>query len=208
MEFFLEKKLVDPRPLIILCDKYDYIEQLTVYLYKNKLTRFLENYVFSLRPQSTPRIIGTLIDEECEENYIKQILNTVRGQCPIEPLVEEVMKRHKLKLIQKFLEERADEGNPTPALHNALAMIYVETNNNAKDFLVNNKYFDPKIVGNFCEDRDPQLALLAYKKAGGSCDDELINLTNKNAMYRAQAQYLVESLNQDLWKVYTLQEKF
>ena len=200
LEFFLEKKLVDPRPLIILCDKYDYIEQLTVYLYKNKLTRFLENYVFSLRPQSTPRIIGTLIDEECEENYIKQILNTVRGQCPIEPLVEEVMKRHKLKLIQKFLEERADEGNPTPALHNALAMIYVETNNNAKDFLVNNKYFDPKIVGNFCEDRDPQLALLAYKKAGGSCDDELINLTNKNAMYRAQAQYLVESLNQDLWK--------
>lgn len=200
LDFFLEKKLVDPRPLIILCDKYDYIEQLTVYLYKNKLTRFLENYVFTLRPQSTPRIIGTLIDEECDENYIKQILNTVRGSCPIEPLVEEVLKRHKLKLIQKFLEDRADEGNPTPALHNALAMIYVETNNNANDFLMNNKYFDPKVVGNYCEDRDPQLALLAYKKAGGSCDDELISLTNKNAMYRAQAQYLVESLNPELWK--------
>ena len=127
-------------------------------------------------------------------------MNTVRGSCPIEPLVEEVLKRHKLKLIQKFLEDRADEGNPTPALHNALAMIYVETNNNAKDFLMNNKYFDPKVVGQYCEDRDPQLSLLAYKKAGGSCDDELIQLTNKNAMYRAQAQYLVESLNPDLWK--------
>lgn len=159
LDFFLEKKLVNPQPLIILCDKHDYIEQLTIYLYKNKNTRFIENYILTVRPQATPRILGTLIDEECDENYIKQILNTVRGNCPIEPLVEEMTKRHKVKMIQKFLEDRADEGNQTPALHNALAMIYVETNNNAKDFLINNKYFEPKIVGNYCEDRDPQLAL-------------------------------------------------
>ena len=200
LEFFLDKRLVDPRPFIILCDKHDFIEDLTKYLYKNKLTRFLENYVFTVNPKACPRIIGTLLDEECDESYIKQILNTVRGSCPIEPLVEEMLKRQKIKLIQKFLEDRADEGNPTPALHNALAMIYIETNNNAKDFLMNNKYYDPKVVGQFCEDRDPQLALFAYKKAAGKCDDELINLTNKNAMYRAQAQYLVESLNPDLWR--------
>ena len=200
LEFFQDKRLVDPRPFIILCDKHDFIEDLTKYLYKNKLSRFLENYVFTVNQKACPRIIGTLLDEECDESYIKQILNTVRGSCPIEPLVEEMVKRQKLKLIQKFLEDRADEGNPTPALHNALAMIYIETNNNAKDFLMNNKYYDPKVVGQFCEDRDPQLALFAYKKAAGKCDDELINLTNKNAMYRAQAQYLVESLNPDLWK--------
>ena len=200
LEFFLDKRLVDPRPFIILCDKHDFIEDLTKYLYKNKLTRFLENYVFTVNQKACPRIIGTLLDEECDESYIKQILNTVRGSCPIEPLVEEMTKRQKIKLIQKFLEDRADEGNPTPALHNALAMIYIETNNNAKDFLMNNKYYDPKVVGQFCEDRDPQLALFAYKKAAGQCDEELINLTNKNAMYRAQAQYLVESLNPDLWR--------
>ena len=200
LEFFQDKRLVDPRPFIILCDKHDFIEDLTKYLYKNKLSRFLENYVFTVNPKACPRIIGTLLDEECDESYIKQILNTVRGSCPIEPLVEEMLKRQKIKLIQKFLEDRADEGNPTPALHNALAMIYIETNNNAKDFLMNNKYYDPKVVGQFCEDRDPQLALFAYKKAAGKCDDELINLTNKNAMYRAQAQYLVESLNPDLWR--------
>jgi len=200
LEFFQDKRLADPRPFIILCDKHDFIEDLTKYLYKNKLSRFLENYVFTVNPKACPRIIGTLLDEECDESYIKQILNTVRGSCPIEPLVEEMLKRQKIKLIQKFLEDRADEGNPTPALHNALAMIYIETNNNAKDFLMNNKYYDPKVVGQFCEDRDPQLALFAYKKAAGKCDDELINLTNKNAMYRAQAQYLVESLNPDLWR--------
>ena len=200
LEFFLDKRLVDPRPFIILCDKHDFIEDLTKYLYKNKLSRFLENYVFTVNQKACPRIIGTLLDEECDESYIKQILNTVRGSCPIEPLVEEMLKRQKIKLIQKFLEDRADEGNPTPALHNALAMIYIETNNNAKDFLMNNKYYDPKVVGQYCEDRDPQLALFAYKKAAGKCDEELINLTNKNAMYRAQAQYLVESLNPDLWR--------
>lgn len=200
LEFFLERKLVDPKPLIYLCDKHDYIEQLTNYLYKNKLLRFLENYVFQLRPQSCPRVLATLLDEDCDENYIKQILNTVRAACPIEPLVEEFSKRHKVKILQKFLEEREQEGNPTPALHNALAMIYIESNNNPKDYLMNNKFYDPKIVGEYCEDRDPHLALLAYKKANGKCDDELINLTNKNAMYRAQAQYLVESLNDSLWK--------
>jgi clathrin heavy chain len=199
LQFFLEKKLVNPKPLVILCDKHDYIEKLTNYLHKNKLHKFLENYVFYLRPQSTPRVLGTLLDEDCDENYIKQILNTVRAACPIEPLVEEFIKRHKLKVLQKFLEDREQEGNPTPALHNAIAMIYVESNNNAKDFLINNKYYDPKVVGEYCEDRDPHLALIAYKKAGGKCDEELIRLTNKNAMYRAQAQYLVESLNPDLW---------
>jgi clathrin heavy chain len=200
LEFFQEKKLVDPKPLIYLCDKHDYIEQLTIYLYKNKLTRFLENYVFQLRPQSTPRVLATLLDEDCDENYVKQILNTVRASCPIEPLVEEFLKRHKLKILQKFLEDREQEGNPTPALHNALAMIYIESNNNAKDFLMNNKFYEPKVVGEYCEDKDPHLALLAYKKANGKCDEELVNLTNKNAMYRAQAQYLVESLNENLWK--------
>ena len=52
-------------------------------------------------------------------------------------------------------------------------------NNNAKDFLMNNKYYDPKVVGQFCEDRDPQLALFAYKKAAGQCDDELILCTHQ-----------------------------
>lgn len=199
LEFFLEKKLINQKPLIILCDKYDYIEQLTVYLYKNKLHRILENYLLQFRPQVTPRVLGTLLDEDCEESYIKQILNSVRGNCPIDALVDEFTKRHKVKVLQKFLEDREQEGNQTPALHNALAMIYIDTNNNAKDFLLNNKFYDSKVVGEFCEDRDPHLACIAYRRAGGKCDLELINLTNKNAMYRDQAQYLVESLNTELW---------
>jgi clathrin heavy chain len=200
LEFFLENKLVDTRPIILLCDKFDYIEKLTLYLYKNKQTKVLENYLFGLRPHQTPRVLGTLLDEDCDEGYIKQILNTVRSSCPIEPLVEEFLKRHKLKILQKFLEDREVEGNNNTSLHNALAMIYIDINNNPKDFLVNNKFYDSKIVGKFCEDRDPHLACIAYRRANGACDDEFIAITNKMSLYRLQGQYLVESVNPDLWK--------
>ena len=125
---------------------------------------------------------------------------TVRGTCPIEPLVEEFSKRHKVKILQKFLEEREQEGNVTPALHNALAMIYIDLNNNPQNYLLTNKYYDSKAVGKYCEERDPHLAYIAYRRAMPQCDDELIDLTNKNFLYRLQAQYLVESLSEILWK--------
>jgi clathrin heavy chain len=33
---------------------------------------------------ATPLVLGTLIDLECEETYIKQLLYNIRGLCPIE----------------------------------------------------------------------------------------------------------------------------
>lgn len=200
LQFFLDNRLVDHRPLILLCDKHDYIEKLTSYLWKNKLIKAIENYAIQIRPQNCPRVLAVLLDEDCEESHIKQILNTVRGACPIEPLVEEFKKRHKLKIIQKFLEDRESEGSHNTALHNALAMIYIENDKNPKDFLMNNKYYDSKVVGKYCEERDPHLACIAYRRAAGACDDEFISLTNRMGLFRLQAQYLVESLNDHLWK--------
>ena len=72
-------------------------------------------------------------------------------------------------------------------MHNALAMIYIDNNLNPKDFLMSNKYYDSKIVGKFCEDRDPHLACIAYKRANGACDDEFISLTNRMGLFRLQA---------------------
>ena len=88
LEIFQDKHLVDQRPSIVLCDKHDFIKDLTKYLYKNKFSWFLENYVFTVDQKACLRIIGTLLNEESDESYIKQILNKVRGSCPIEPLVE------------------------------------------------------------------------------------------------------------------------
>ena len=53
------------------------------------------------------------------------------------------------------------------------------------------------MVGKFCEARDPYLAYIAYAK--GFCDDELIAITNENSMYRAQARYLLERADPEIW---------
>ena len=185
-DFLMEAKLPDPRPLIYLCDQHGFVDELTRYLYKNKQNRFIEIYVFKVNNDAAPKVLGTLLDLDCDETYIKMILNTIR-LCPIEELVSEFTRRHKLKLLQGWLEQRANEGNTTPSLHNALAIIYIDINKDPQAFLINNQYYDSKVVGKYCEERNADLAYTAYKRAWGSCDQELVQVTNKNYLYRLQA---------------------
>jgi len=64
---------------------------------------------------------------------------SILAQCPIAPLVEEVEKRNRLKMLQQWLEARVSEENNTePATHSALAKIYIDSNSNADAFLENN----------------------------------------------------------------------
>jgi clathrin heavy chain len=44
------------------------------------------------------------------------------------------------------------------------------------------------------------LAVIAYKRDIGTCDDEIIECTNKNSLYRIQAQYLVNRKEPGIWK--------
>ena len=197
-DFLKEAKLPDPRPLIYLCDMHNFIDELTRYLYNNQQNKFIEIYLFKVNQNATPKVLGTLLELDCDEIYIKQLLNSIRV-CPIPDLVEEFENRVKLRLLQPWLEARSDERIQDPALHNALAKIYVDINNDPQDFLINNKFYDSKIVGKYCEERNPDLAFIAYKRAWGECDDELIEVTNKNYLYRMQAKYLVERQNEELW---------
>ena len=115
------------------------------------------------------------------------------------PLVEEVEKRNRLRLLQPFLEDLVSSYNNTdPACHSALAKIYVLTNQNADAFLQDNPYYDTIVVGKFCEKRDPRRAVLCYRH--GQNDQEMIELTNKNSFFKEQAKYLVERKDLDLWQ--------
>ena len=80
-----------------------------------------------------------------------------------------------------------------------MAMIYIDLNKDPQDFLIKNDFYDPKIVGKYCEERNPDLACIAYRKAWGSCDYELVEVTNRNFLYRLQARYLVERQSMELW---------
>ena len=73
-----------------------------------------------------------------------------------------------------LLETRIRDGVEEPATHNALAKIYIDSNNNPERFLRENQFYDSRVVGKYCEKRDPHLACVAYER--GQCDDELVKV--------------------------------
>lgn len=198
-DFLLSVHMPDPRPIIRVCDRFGYIEDMTSYLFQHKLMNFLEIYVTKVAGQNTPRVIGKLLDLDAPEDVIKNLLNLARGMCPAEGLVEEVEKRNKLKLILPWCESRAAEGNQDPSLHNALGKIYVTLNKEPQEFLLKNQFYDSAVVGKYCEKLDPYLAYLAYRRAWGPCDADLLRVTNENGLFKDQARYLVERQDMDLW---------
>jgi clathrin heavy chain len=74
-------------------------------------------------------------------------------------------------------------------VHNALGKIIIDSNNYPKHFLITNLYYDSRVLGKYCEKRDPKLAVVAYQR--GKCDDELVDITNKNSLFKLQSQVCV-----------------
>ena len=92
-------------------------------------------------------------------------------------------------------------------MHNALAEIYINANNNAEKFLKDNSYHDSKAVSKYCEKRDPHFACVAYER--GKCDHELIRVCNENSLFKfvqvclfvSEARYLGKRRDPELWAV-------
>ncbi|KAH9643507.1 hypothetical protein HF086_015655 [Spodoptera exigua] len=195
--FLKEAKLPDQLPLIIVCDRFDFVHDLVLYLYRNSLQKYIEIYVQKVNPSRLPVVVGGLLDVDCAEDIIKNLILVVRGQFSTDELVAEVEKRNRLKLLLPWLETRVHEGSNEPATHNALAKIYIDSNNNPERFLKENQWYDSRVVGRYCEKRDPHLACVAYER--GQCDRELIAVCNDNSLFKTQARYLVRRRDPDLW---------
>mgnify|MGYP001609664540 FL=1 len=97
-DFLMEAKLQNPKPLIYVCDQHGYVEELIRYLAKLKMLAVIEIYVTKVNPDATPKVLGTLMDMDTDESYIKKLLYNVR-MCPIDELVAEFTRRHKLKYL-------------------------------------------------------------------------------------------------------------
>lgn len=196
--FLKEARLTEQLPLIIVCDRFNFIHDLVLYLYQSQQFKSIEVYVQQVNPARTPAVIGGLLDVDCEESIIKILLQSVNPMSiPIDDLVSEVESRNRLKLLLPFLETTLANGNQQQAVYNALAKIYIDSNNNPEKFLKENDLYDTLIVGKYCEKRDPNLAYTAYRK--GQNDLELINITNENSMYKPQARYLLERADLEIW---------
>ncbi|KAI9626344.1 hypothetical protein H4Q26_017907 [Puccinia striiformis f. sp. tritici PST-130] len=195
--FFKEAKLTDRLPLIIVCDRFDFVHDLVLFLYQNGLGNFIEVYVQKVNSQRAPQVIRGPLDVDADEAMIKNLLASVTGPIPVDELVEEVEERNRLKLILPWLEARIAMGITDVGLYNVRAKILIDRNQNPEAFLKENTIYDPLTVGQHCEKRDPTLAYIAY--ARGFCDEELIRLTNENSMFKQQARYLVKRRQLELW---------
>ncbi|KAJ5170489.1 uncharacterized protein N7500_003272 [Penicillium coprophilum] len=196
--FLKEARLTEQLPLIIVCDRFNFIHDLVLYLYQNQQFKSIEVYVQRVNPGRAPAVVGGLLDVDCDESIIKNLLSTVDPSViPIDELVSEVESRNRLKLLLPFLEATLATGNQQQAVYNALAKIYIDSNNDPEKFLKENDQYDTLTVGKYCEKRDPNLAYIAYSK--GQNDLELISITNENSMFRAQARYLVERADPEIW---------
>ncbi|KAM3414887.1 Clathrin heavy chain [Cercospora zeina] len=196
--FLKEAQLTEQLPLIIVCDRFNFVHDLVLYLYKNQQFKSIEVYVQRVNPARTPGVVGGLLDVDCDENIIKGLLSSVSpASIPIDELVSEVGSRNRLKLLLPFLEQSLATGNQQQAVYNALAKIYIDSNNDPEKFLKTNDQYDTLVVGKYCEKRDPNLAFIAYSK--GQNDLELISICNENAMFRAEARYLLERADSEIW---------
>jgi len=119
--------------------------------------------------------------------------------------------QNRLKLLLPWLESPVHESNVDPPTHNALAKIYIDSNTNAERFLRENQHYDSRVVGKYCEKRDPHLACVAYER--GQCDPELIKVfcvkwnpdvsnwscykkqvCNENSLFKSLSRYMVHSI--------------
>lgn len=80
-------------------------------------------------------MVGGLLDVDCNEEIIKNLILSVRGQFSVAELSEEVEKRNRLKLLLPWLEAQVAAGSQDPEAHNALAKIYIDSNMNPERFL-------------------------------------------------------------------------
>lgn len=178
------------------------MQELVLYLHQNGLHRFIELYVQRVNPARTPVVIAALLDVGGEAGQIQGLLQTVTGSFSLDELTAECELRGQLRILQPFLEHKQrvqPELRSDSALNTALAKIYIDTNARAaEDYLRSPEAcYDPASVGRYCERRDPQLAIIAYRR--GQCDDDLLRVTNANALYKQQAAYLIRRRDPAVW---------
>ena len=82
-------------PLIIVCDRHNMVHDLVLFLYRSNLSKSIEVFVSKVNPKRLPIVVGGLLDVDCQEDVIKQLVNNTKGKFDIDELVEEVERRNR-----------------------------------------------------------------------------------------------------------------
>jgi clathrin heavy chain len=71
------------KKLICVC-RFDMVADLTAYLYSNNMLRYIEGYVQKVSPGKTPLVVGALLDAEAQEEFISNLILSVRSLMPVD----------------------------------------------------------------------------------------------------------------------------
>lgn len=167
-DFLKEARLDSQLPLVHLCDKHGFVNDLIKHLNRNNMHQVIDAYVQSISPHKTPEVVDALLEDNCPEERVKIIIGMVGSNCPIDALVKVMESHNRLLLLRPWLEARFNEQLKDPvqlsATHNALAKILIASSDDrAENFLLHNDIYDPVIVGQFAEVNNPSLAFKIYQ---------------------------------------------
>lgn len=202
--FLKEVKLPDQIPLIIVCDRFGFVDDLITYLYQNNLTKFIEIYVQKVNSEKLPKVVAALLNMDAEESFVSSLIASVKGKYDMKELSRELEARNKLTILKMWLEfltakvKEDPNADYNPEWFNCLAKIYIDTGySNVEQWLLENPHYNTLEVGKYCEKINPYLSYVCFER--GQHDEELIELTNENSMFKQQARYMVHRRNPTLW---------
>src|SRR5436305_6270816 len=159
--FLIEARLTEQLPLIIVCDRFNFVKDLVSYLYRNQQYKSIEVYVQTVNPSRTPAVVGAWRAMDCDENIIKQLLSSIDSSAlPMDELVNEVEAQNRLKILLPFLESTLAAGNQQQAVYNALAKIYIDSNHDPDKFLKENNLYDTLNVVIYFDKSDTNIAYI------------------------------------------------
>lgn len=78
-----------------MCDRFDMVGDLTHYLYSNNMLRYIEGYVQKVNPGKAPQVVGALLDSEASDEFVNNLILSVRSLIPVEQLCAEVEQRNR-----------------------------------------------------------------------------------------------------------------
>ena len=117
--------MTDQLPLIIVCDRFDFVHDLVLYLYRNNLQKYIEIYVQKVNPSRLPIVVGGLLDVDCTDDIIKNLVLSVKGPFSTDELVEEVEKRNRCDHWNIFCVKRKLVGRMYNVMCNTYMYIYL-----------------------------------------------------------------------------------
>ena len=210
-DYLKDAEFPNVAPFMFVCHKYNFVGEMTEYLYLNNFKDAIKNYLNIVKEKSphpsqrTTSVLNKLIVLDDGGEFTQEILKEFGTVCPVEDLVKTAETCNHLHLLKPWIDELVENGSTESSIHNVQGKIRIALDRHdpesawVKSFLLENSFYTPRVLGLYCEKYGLlQLAFTAYKHGAGACDDELIRISHSLRSHRDIAEYVVARADPEL----------